>query len=147
MKAAATLITTSFLLIAMNSYAATTPAKRTPFTGVDISGVYACVGNDAHDGDFTSIMTLSLDSKYSSGKSGSFKANVEAGPVSYIGSVVSNGKQLAMDFANTDLSKKDYGVALATVSSSAKNKFKIEKFYYQPAYSGGSNGFETCTMK
>ncbi|MCU1737981.1 MULTISPECIES: hypothetical protein [unclassified Pseudomonas] len=135
-------------LMANVSHAATTDTKRTPFTGVDISGTYSCIGNDIHDGDFKSVMTLTLDSQYSSGKSGSFKAKVEADQVLiYTGSIVSNGKALAMDFANVDASKKDFGVALATVSEPKKGKFKIDKFYYEPDYMGGSNGFESCTLK
>lgn len=148
MKNIAPLFAASLLLIATASHAATTDVKRTPFTGVDISGAYACVGNDIHDGDFTSVMTLTLDSKYSSGKSGSYKVKVEADQaLVYTGSIVANDKQLAMDFANVDVSKKDFGVALATLSTPTKGKFKIEKFYYEPDYMGGSNGFETCTLK
>lgn len=146
MRTFAYLITTSVLLLAAaNSQAL--QSKRTPFTGIDISGVYACVGNDVHDGDSTSTMTLTLDKKYSSGKSGAFKAVEAAGPVTYNGSVVSNGKQLALDFANTDLSKKDFGVALATLETVSKGKYKIRKFYYEPEYMSGGNGFEDCTMK
>lgn len=148
MKKIASALAASLFLIASASHAATADAKRTPFTGVDLSGAYTCAGNDAHDGDFTSVMTLTLDSQYSSGKSGSYKAKVEADQaLVYTGSIVSNGKSLAMDFANVDPSKKDFGVALATVSSPTKGKFKIEKFYYEPEYMGASNGFETCTSK
>ena len=148
MKKIASAVAASLVLIATASHAATNDSKRTPFTGVDMSGAYACSGNDVHDGDFTSIMTLTLDDKYSSGKSASYKVKVEAeGALVYNGSIVSNGKQLAMDFANVDASKKDFGVALATVSSHAKGKFTITKFYYEPEYMGGGNGFETCTLK
>ena len=147
MKIFSAVLGTAFFVLATSSHAASTDAQRKPFTGTDISGVYACVGNDAHDGDFTSTMTLSLDKKYSSAKFGSFKVKVEAGPVTYTGSIVSNGTQLAMDFANTDLSKNDFGVALATLSSPAKGKFEIKKFYYEAQYMGGSNGFEKCTLK
>lgn len=148
MKKIVSALGASLFLIATASHAATTDAKRTPFTGVDISGAYACVGNDVHDGDFASVMTLTLDSQYSSGKSGSYKVKVEADQaLVYTGSIVSNGKQLAMNFANVDASKKDFGVALATVSSPTKGTFKIAKFYYEPEYMGGGNGFETCTSK
>lgn len=148
MKRIVPVVGASLFLLATLSQAASADFKRTPFTGVDISGVYACVGNDAHDGDFKSVMTLTLDKAYSNGKSGSYKAKVEADQVLvYGGSVVSDGKTLAMDFANIDPSKKDYGVALATVSSRTAGKFKIEKFYYEPEYMAGSNGFETCTTK
>lgn len=147
MKIVKSLLASSLLLAAVSSHAEALQAKRTPFNGTDLSGVYACVGNDIHDGDGASTLTLTLDSKYSSGKSGAFKATVVAGPVTYSGSVVSNGKQLAMDFANSDLSKKDYGVALGTVKNVGKGKFRIQKFYYEPEYSGGSNGFELCTSK
>lgn len=148
MKKIASVLGTSLFLIAAASHAATADAKRTPFTGTDISGAYACAGTDVHDGAFTSVMTLTLDSQYSSGKSGSYKVKVEAEQaLVYTGSIVSNGKQLAMDFANVDASKKDFGVALATLSSPTKGKFKIEKFYYEPEYMGGGNGVETCTLK
>lgn len=147
MKISATLFVTSLFLLAGASHAAPTEAKRTPFSGVDISGVYACVGNDAHDGDFADTMTVILDRQYSSGKFGSFKVTVQGEHDSYSGAIVSNGRQLAMDFANNDVSKKDFGVTLATLSDLPKHQFKIEKFYYQPQYMGGSNGFETCTPK
>lgn len=144
MKLFATVLGTSLLLIATASQAATADAKRAPFNGVDISGVYACVGNDIHDGASHSTMTVKLDPQYSVGKSGSYKVTVDD---VYTGSIVSNGKQLAMDFANKDLSKNDFGVALATVSRSPNGKVKIEKFYYEPQYMGGGNGVETCTSK
>lgn len=144
MKLFATLLGTSFVLLATASHAASVDAKRTPFNGTDISGVYACVGNDIHDGDSHSTMTVKLDSQYSNGKSGSYKVTVDD---VYTGSIVSNGKQLAMDFANKDLSKNDFGVALATVSRASNGKIKIEKFYYEPQYMGGGNGIETCTSK
>jgi hypothetical protein len=144
MRTLVALFGASFFLLATASQAAGIDAKRTAFDGVDISGVYACVGNDIHDGDTHSTMTVSLDRNYSSGKSGSYKVTVDD---TYTGSIVSNGKQLAMDFANKDLSQNDFGVVLATVSRSSNGKFKIEKFYYEPQYKGGGNGFETCAIK
>lgn len=146
MKLLTTLLATSCLLAAAAGQAA--DAKPTPFNGVDISGVYSCVGTDIHDGAFASVMTLTLDSKFSNGKSGAYKAKVEAeGALVYNGSIVTDGKNLAMDFANVDASKKDYGVALASVSHVGKGKFVIKKFYYEPEYMGAGNGVETCTTK
>ncbi len=147
MKLSAIWLGAAFFLLSGAGHAAASAPTRVPFSGVDISGVYGCVGNDAHDGNFTSSMTLTLDRQYSSGQSGSFKVTVEGEHDSYTGSIVTNGKRLAMDFANKDLSKNDFGVALGSVSSPATARFKIEKFYYQPRYMGGSNGFETCTLK
>jgi len=147
MKPLLTLLGTSIFLITTASHAAAPEAKRPPFTGIDISGVYACTGNDAHDGDFANTMTLTLDKHYSAGKSGSFKVTMAGEHDSYTGAIVSNGTQLALDFANKDLSKNDFGVALATVSRASKGKFRIEKFYYQPQYMGGSNGVETCVQQ
>ena len=141
------LLAASLFLCATASHAAGAEAKHTPFNGTDISGVYTCVGHDVHDGDFKSTMTVTLDAPYSSGKHGSFKATLKGEHDAYTGSIVSNGKQLAMDFANTDVSKKDFGVALATVTAGAKGKFKIEKVYYESQYMGGSNGVETCTLQ
>ena len=110
MKALATLFGSTLLMFATAGYAATPDARQPSFDGVDISGVYACVGNDVHDGDTHSTMTVTLDRKYSVGRSGSYKVTVDD---VYTGSIVSDGKQLAMDFANKDPSKNDYGVALA----------------------------------
>ncbi|WP_414449755.1 hypothetical protein AB4851_28450 [Burkholderia sp. 22PA0099] len=134
----------SLLVLASSSHAATIEATRTPFNGTDISGVYQCAGNDIHDGDSHSTMILKLDAKYSSGKFGAYKVTVDD---VYVGSIVSNGKQLAMDFANKDLSKHDFGVALATVNTASSGKITIKKFYYEPQYMGGGNGIETCTSK
>ena len=148
MKKLASVVAASLCLIAGASHAAEAKTTFKPFSGVDISGVYECVGTDVHDGEGKSEMTLTLDSKYSSGKFGGYKAKVEAdGALVYNGSVVADRDHLAMNFVNVDPSKKDFGVALAKVSSPSKGKFKIEKTYYEPEYMGGGNGVETCTSK
>lgn len=134
-------------LCAASSHSAAIDVKRQPFSGVDISGTYACVGNDAHDGDFKTTMTVRLDGRYSAGRHGSFKVDIKGDPDTYTGSIVTDGHQLAMDFANADPAKKDFGVALATLTVASNGKFRIEKFYYEPQYMGASNGFERCLLQ
>lgn len=147
MKTATALLYAAMVCSASTIHAADVPHKTAPFTGTDIGGVYACTGVDAHDGKFAYAMTVTLDRPYSSGQFGSYKAKMTGEHDGYTGAIVSNGQQLALTFANNDAAKKDDGVALATVTRLPHAKFRIEKFYYEAQYSGGSNGFETCTLK
>lgn len=143
MKISTALLSVALSLDARAGHAAAMP----PFTGTDISGVYACTGTDAHDGKFAYDMTVTLDRAYSSGKFGAYKAQMSGEQDRYTGTIVAQGAQLALSFANQDASKKDDGVALATVRRLPHGKFRLAKFYYEAQYLGGSNGFETCTLK
>ena len=145
MKFPAVLLFASIFMCAHAAHAADSPPV--PFTGLDISGVYACTGTDAHDGKFAYVMTVTLDRRYSHGNFGAFKAQMAGEHERYTGSIVSNGEQMALDFANGDASKKDFGVALGTISRLPNGQYKLAKFYYEAQYLGGSNGFEACTLK
>jgi len=127
----------------------TLPAFATqPFTGKDYSGVYDCTGSDAKEGEYTGTATLQLNQEQSSGAYGAYDFKlVVADYGTYPGQAVSLGRTLAIHFALTDSRSRDYGTGIATVSRNRKGKLTFHKFYYEPEFKGGNNGFEDCVMR
>lgn len=123
-------------------------AKPTePFSGMDLSGVYACTGQDAHDGEFKATVTLKRNAQHSTGKFSGYAYQMQVeGFGLYLGSAAAQGKHLAITFANENPDKKDYGTGIATIVR-AKSGLTLEKFYFQPEYEGGNHGFETCVRR
>jgi len=118
------------------------------FIGQDYSGVYACTGNDAHEGKYTGTVTMTLDRAQSAGRYGAYRFKLEVpGFGAYLGQAVAEGDRLAIYFALADPSTKDYGTGIATIRKGSGGKFSFDKFYYEPEYQGGNNGTETCTQK
>lgn len=111
----------------------------------DYSGVYACKGQDAHEGPYDGKVILKAVPEQS--KQGyqaySFELQVP-GFGSYPGHAAGRGNQLAIYFANVDPKDKDFGTGLATFKRNAKGQWRFTKYYYQPEYKGGNHGFETC---
>lgn len=119
-----------------------------PFTGNDYSGIYDCVGNDAKEGEYTGTVTLKLNRAQSSGAYGAYDYKlVVADYGTYHGQAVSLGKTLAIHFALTDSMSKDYGTGIATMAKNKKGKQIFRKFYYEPEFKGGNNGFEDCVKR
>jgi hypothetical protein len=77
---------------------------------------------------------------------------VEPDGTRYMGEAASNGNNLAIYFENTAPAKKtDRGVGIAVVShdkdEQGKTKTVFHKFYYEPTFDGGGNGYETCVLE
>lgn len=120
---------------------------REVFTGPDLSGTYSCTGDDTQEGPYTGIVTLALVPDQSVGDHGAYTFKLEVpGYGAYPGHAAGQGKTLAIYFANTDPSTKDYGTGLATFKKNNKGKWAFRKFYYEPEFKGGNHGFERCTQ-
>lgn len=118
------------------------------FTGPDLSGVYACQGDDAHEGKYTAIATLQLIPEQSLGNNGAYAFKLEVpGFGSYPGHAAAQGTRAAIYFANTDPGTKDFGTGIATFKRNGHGKWTFKKFYYEPEFKGGNYGFESCTQK
>lgn len=123
-------------------------AEPIAFTGNDFSGTYDCTGDDQHDGKFTGAITLALVPAQSTAENGSYSIKFEAtGFGSYTGYAAAHGNDMALYFANTDASKKDFGNSIVMLRKNKNDKWQFESFYYEPEYFGGNYGTEFCVMR
>ncbi len=114
----------------------------------DYSGIYQCTGKDAHTGDYTGIVTLKRLPSHSKGAYASYDFKLEVpGFGEYPGHAAGQGNYLAMHFALTDQSTKDYGTGIATFKRNSKGQMTFHKFYFEPEYEGGNTGTEDCVRK
>lgn len=118
------------------------------FTGPDYSGVYACNGDDAHEGKYTGTVTLKLNAAQSVGEFGAYDFKLEVpGYGGYPGHAAAQGDKIAIHFALTDPKTKDYGTGIATVKKGKDGKLSFRKYYYEPEFKGGNYGIEECVKK
>lgn len=118
------------------------------FTGPDLSGTYACEGDDAAEGKYTATVTLTLVPEQSVGTNGAYSFKLEVpGFGAYPGHAASQGTMAAIYFANTDPSTQDFGTGIASFKKNKRGKWTFTKYYHQPAYKGGNHGFERCTQR
>lgn len=117
------------------------------FTGADFSGEYECTGNDDHEGKYTGKVTLKLVPSQSFGSYGAYTFKLEVpGYGAYPGHAAAHGTQMAIYFANTDQSTKDYGTGIASFTKSKKGKWAFHKYYYEPEFKSGNFGEEDCVQ-
>lgn len=121
-----------------------------------LAGKWVCHGYDMHDGYYKGAnLTLTLDAKNSDFKNnyGAYHFNLsEPDGTVYLGEVAASGNEAALYFANTSPKEKtDRGVGIATITHdrNANNQETtvLHKFYYEPSYQGGGNGYETCVKQ
>ena len=136
------IIFTGIISLAINAQAKPT------FVGPDFSGEYECTGVDAHEGKYTGKVTLKLVPSQSTGTYGaySFKLDVP-GYGAYPGHAAANGTQMAIYFALTDQSTKDYGTGIANFTKNKNGKWTFHKYYYEPEFKTGNYGEEDCTLR
>lgn len=80
------------------------------FTGPDLSGVYACEGDDAHEGKYTGTVTVELIRQQSVGRNGAYTFKLEVpGYGAHPGHAAAQGATAAIYFANTDPGTNDFG--------------------------------------
>lgn len=121
---------------------------KSAFTGPDLSGIYSCDGNDAHEGPYTATATLKLIPEQSAGTNGAYTFQLDVpGYGAYPGHAASQGMTAAIYFANTDPATQDFGTGIATFKKNKQGKWTFKKYYYEPAFKGGNHGFEQCTQK
>ena len=118
----------------------------------DLSGTYACTGNDAGDGDFQSTLTLSVDAKNSKPNQPFNTYRTKEGTSElekYSGEAISNndGSVLSAYFSNNDPDQyKDEGVGSITVTQD-QGKVTLQENYYEADYADGDTGSETCVKQ
>lgn len=118
------------------------------FTGTDYSGIYSCTGNDDHEGKYTGTVTLELVPAQSQKQYGAYKFKLEVPSYGiYLGQATAEGTHMAMHFALTDQSTKDYGTGIANFRKNKAGKWSFNKFYYEPEFKGGNFGTEECTQQ
>ena len=135
------------LLISLCLISVATISNAKPaFTGMDFSGIYDCTGDDSHEGKYTGTVTLELVPSQSVKQYGAYKFKLEVPEYgTYLGQAAANGTNMAMHFALTDQSTKDYGTGIASFKKSKAGKWSFSKYYYEPEFKGGNYGTEECT--
>lgn len=130
------------------AFAVVSVEAKPAFSGPDLSGVYDCTGNDDHEGKYTGTVTLELVPAQSSAQYGAYNFKLEVpGYGSYPGQAAAHGTQMAIHFALTDQSTKDYGTGIASFTKGKNGKWSFHKFYYEPEFKGGNFGFEDCVHR
>lgn len=123
-------------------------AKQPRFTGPDLSGVYDCTGQDHHEGPYTATATLQLVPAQSTGRFGAYRFTLDVpGYGSYPGHASARDTQVAIYFALTDQSTKDFGTGIAQFKKNAKGKWAFDKHYFEPEFKGGNFGDEHCVQR
>jgi len=130
------------ICLSLNTYA------KADFKGIDFSGEYECTGNDDHEGKYTGKVTLELVPTQSFESYGAYKFTLEVPEYgTYLGQAAANDMQMAIHFALTDQTTKDYGTGIAVFSMNKKGKWVFHKYYYEPEYKSGNFGLEDCVQR
>lgn len=125
-----------------------TAYAKPAFTGPDFSGQYECTGMDDHEGKYTGKVTLQLVASQSMGNYGAYNFKLDVpGFGSYPGHAAANGTQMAIHFALTNPSTKDYGTGIANFSKNKDGKWVFHKYYYEPEFKSGNFGEEDCVQR
>lgn len=141
------LVKKSLLLLGLLAVAFVADAKPS-FTGADYSGIYDCTGNDDHEGKYTGTVTLEFVPAQSTGRFGAYSFKLEVpGYGTYPGQAAAEGNKMAIHFALTDQTTKDFGTGIATFSKNKHGKWSFTKFYYEPEFKGGNFGTEACVRR
>lgn len=121
---------------------------KDPFTGTDYSGIYACTGDDSHEGKYTGTVTITLVSSQSVGEYGAYEFKLEVPEYgTYLGQAATEKDVMGVYFALTDPKPKDYGTGIARFSKNKDGKWAFKKYYYEAEFKGGNYGTEECVQK
>lgn len=139
---------TLFILTTAVLFSPSSHAAIKKFKAPDFSGQYTCTGNDAKEGAYTATVRLEIDQLQSQGVNGAYRFVLEVpGFGSYPGHAASDGKVMAIYFANMDSSTQDYGTGIARFKKNRHGKWTFSKYYYEPEFKGGNFGFENCVQQ
>ncbi|MBT2339246.1 MULTISPECIES: hypothetical protein [Pseudomonas] len=120
-------------------------AAPAPFTGTDYSGRYECTGMDSHIGEYKGVVEMAIDASQSTGKYGAYHFTLTlADNALYKGFAAGTSDAMAIYFAHTDPTLKDYGIGTAQFAPTLDGKTAFTKYYYGPEYEGGGHGLEYC---
>jgi hypothetical protein len=142
-----TIFATMVLATLFSAYAlARMPVEPSEYE--DFSGVYDCIGDDAHEGHYKGTVTMSLKPEHSKDSYASYDFKLEVPDYGiYLGHASANGNVAAMHFALTDQTTKDYGTGIAKFTRNESGKLTFHKFYFEPEYKGGNTGLEDCVRR
>lgn len=120
----------------------------------DFSGIYDCKGDDAQEGQYAGIVTMTLKPEHSKGPYASydFKLDVQGHGV-YHGHAAANGNVAAMHFALPQAGDlyggkmQDFGTGIAKFKINADGKLSFHTFYVEPAFKGGNTGVGNCIKR
>lgn len=125
-----------------------------PAFAMDLSGIYTCTGDDAHEGKYTGTVTMNLRPEHSKGADASYDFQLEVPDYgTYTGHAAVHGMHAAMHFAlpmeNGEYGGKthDYGTGIAEFKKNSKGLLCFRKFYFEPGFKGGNTGVEECIRK
>lgn len=125
-----------------------------PAIAMDLSGIYTCTGDDAHEGKYTGTVTMKLRPEHSKGADASYDFQLEVPDYgTYTGHAAVHGMHAAIHFAlpmeNGEYGGKthDYGTGIAEFKKNRKGQLRLRKFYFEPAFKGGNTGVEECIRK
>lgn len=132
------------ILLCLMSVSSHAETMNTP----DFSGVYNCIGDDAHEGKYTGTVTMRLKPEHSKANYASYDFKLEVPEYgTYLGHAAANGQHVAMYFALEDQTTKDYGTGIAEMKKNAKGQWGFHKFYFEPDFKGGNTGVEDCVIQ
>ena len=136
------------LLALATLFLSATAEARSSAKPIDYSGVYACKGEDAQEGPYTGTVTLQRVPAHSRASYSAYTFTLEVpGYGAYPGHGVLQGRHMAIYFANTDPTPRDFGTGLATFNRNRAGQVTFTKFYYQPEFKGGNHGLESCVRQ
>lgn len=136
-----------FISLCLLATASIASAKPT-FTGQDFSGVYDCTGDDSQEGKYTGTVTMELVPSQSLNLYSAYKFKLEVPNYgTYLGQAAAHGTNVAMHFALTNQSTKDYGTGIANFKKNKAGKWSFSKYYYEPEFKGGNYGTEECSLR
>ncbi len=123
-------------------------------SAVDFSGVYACTGKDAHEGNYTGTVTMQLRPEHSKGADASYDFELAVAEYgTYKGHAAVHGMHAAMHFAlpmqNGEYggATHDFGTGIAEFKKNRQGRWTFRKFYFEPAFKGGNTGIEQCVKQ
>lgn len=132
------------ILLCLMSVSSHAETMNTP----DFSGVYNCVGDDAHEGKYTGTVTMRLKPEHSKANYASYDFKLEVPEYgTQLGHAAANGHHVAMHFALQDQATKDYGTGIAEMKKNIKGQWGFHKFYFEPEFKGGNTGVEDCVIQ
>lgn len=125
---------------------------KNPFA-FDYSGVYDCKGTDAHEGEYSGVVTMKKQMKHGTEGYSSYDFQLFVTDYgTYQGHAAAQGQFVAVHFAlpmadgRYGGKDQDFGTGIAEFSK-VNGKWQFKKFYYEPAYKGGNTGVETCIQR
>lgn len=129
-------------------------AAQTVFIGENFTGIYQCMGDDAHEGKYSGTVMMKLKPEHSHGECGSYDFELKVAEYGvYSGHAASHGNVVAMHFALPQQGSQyggktqDFGTGISKFKKNKQGKWTFHKFYFEPKFKGGNTGLEDCVQQ